>query len=149
MLAAGSQSELDGGKAPPPVSTDTPRLKILVAEDAPQNQLLIRAFLKDELWVIDVAANGRIAVEKAAAGSYNLILMDLDMPEMDGYAATREIRIWECANQVSGVPIVALTAFNETEAVVKSFEAGCTAHVTKPFTKAGLLQTIRSYAAAR
>lgn len=122
------------------------QLRILVAEDGLNNQLLIQAFLRDQPWEIDTAENGRIAVEKAANKSYNLILMDLDMPELDGYAATHRIRIYECVRQVTGVPIVALTAHNETEAVLKSLAAGCIAHVTKPFTKAGLLETIEHHA---
>jgi CheY-like chemotaxis protein len=130
----------------PIVRTDPRPLKILLAEDSVHNQMLIRTFVKDEPWEIETAANGRIAVEKAAVEFYNLILMDLDMPEMDGYNATRQIRTAECAGQVLGVPIVALTAHSETEAFVKSFEAGCTAHVTKPLSKAGLIETIRRYA---
>jgi CheY-like chemotaxis protein len=128
------------------VRTDSRPLKILLAEDSVHNQMLFRTFVKDEPWEIETAANGRIAVEKAAVEFYNLILMDLDMPEMDGYHATRQIRSAECAGQVLGVPIVALTAHSETEAFVKSFEAGCTAHVTKPLSKAGLIETIRRYA---
>jgi CheY-like chemotaxis protein len=128
------------------VRTDSRPLKILLAEDSVHNQMLFRTFVKDEPWEIETAANGRIAVEKAAVEFYNLILMDLDMPEMDGYHATRQIRSAECAGQVLGVPIVALTAHSETEAFVKSFEAGCTAHVTKPLSKAGMIETIRRYA---
>lgn len=141
---------MDSNAGPAPVrqaqNGDSRPLRILMAEDALNNQLLVQAFLRDEPWAIDTAVNGRIAVEKAAAKSYNLILMDLDMPEMDGYAATRQIRIDECLSQVSAVPIVALTAHNETQAVVKCFEAGCIAHVTKPFTKANLIETIQHYA---
>lgn len=141
---------IEGSHAHPQVSplvrTDARPLKILLAEDSVHNQMLFRTFVKDEPWEIETAANGRIAVEKAAVEFYNLILMDLDMPELDGYHATRQIRSAECAGQVLGVPIVALTAHSETEAFVKSFEAGCTAHVTKPLSKAGLIETIRRYA---
>ncbi len=124
-------------------------LRVLVAEDATDNLLLIRAFLKDYPWRIDSAANGRIALEKAMTASYDLILMDLDMPEMDGYAATRKIRIAECSNEMPAVPIVALTAHNDAEAALKSIEAGCTAHVTKPIHKAALIKTIQRYTAPR
>src|SRR5207245_10267247 len=122
-------------------------LRILVAEDATDNLLLIRAFLKDEPCRIDSAGNGRIALEKALTGSYDLILMDLDMPEMDGYTAMRKIRNSENSNEMPAVPIVALTAHNDADAVSKSTEAGCTAHVTKPIHKAAFLKTIRQYAA--
>jgi CheY-like chemotaxis protein len=132
----------------PPAGSDAERpLKILVAEDTVDNLLLIRAFLKDESWEIDSADNGRIAVEKASATRYDLILMDIDMPEMDGHTATRKIRVLECANETPAVPIVALTAHHEAEAAFQSAEAGCTAHVTKPIRKAVLLETVRRYAA--
>lgn len=134
----------DSSKWNKPVETRA--LKILVAEDTVDNLLLIRAFLKDEPWEIDSAENGRIAVEKALAASYNLILMDIDMPEMDGHTATRQIRVAECRNETLSVPIVALTAHNEAEAAFQSIEAGCTAHVTKPIRKAALIETIRHYA---
>jgi len=147
-LAIRPVQPMDGAHSPvsPIVRTDSRPLKILLAEDSVHNQMLFRTFVKDEPWEIETAPNGRIAVEKAAVEFYNLILMDLDMPEMDGYHATRQIRSAECAGQVLGVPIVALTAHSETEAFIKSFEAGCTAHVTKPLSKAGLIETIRRYA---
>jgi CheY-like chemotaxis protein len=121
-------------------------LKILVAEDAPDNLLLIRAFVNDEPWEIDSAENGRIAVQKAAATQYDLILMDIDMPEMDGHDATRQIRVLECKNETPHVPIVALTAHNEAQASSQSMEAGCSAHLTKPVRKADLIQAIQRYA---
>jgi CheY-like chemotaxis protein len=124
-------------------------LRILVAEDATDNLLLIRAFLRDEPWKIDSASNGRIALEKALTAPYDLILMDLDMPEMDGYTATRKIRSSECSNEMPAVPIVALTAHNEADAVLRSIESGCTAHVTKPIHKASFLKTVRQYAMRR
>ncbi len=121
-------------------------LKLLVAEDSPENLILIQAFLKDQPWSIDSAPNGKIALHKATTSSYDLILMDLDMPEMDGHSATRFIRSSECQNELPAVPIVALTAHDEAEARLKSIEAGCTAHVTKPISKAALIETILHYA---
>jgi CheY-like chemotaxis protein len=121
-------------------------LKILVAEDAPDNLLLIRAFLGDKPWVIDSAENGRIAVEKAANTCYDLILMDIDMPELDGHDATRQIRVSECRNELAPVPIIALTAHNEAEGAFKSLEAGCSAHLTKPICKAALVEAIWEHA---
>jgi CheY-like chemotaxis protein len=131
------------------VRTDRRPLKILVADDSADTLLLVRAFLKDAPWGIEAADNGRTALEMAVSRSYDLILMDLDMPEMNGYIATRQIRIAECLNEESPVPIVALTAHNEAEAALKSIEAGCTAHVTKPIRKAALMETIQRYARDR
>jgi CheY-like chemotaxis protein len=121
-------------------------LKILVADDSKDTLHLIRAYLKDIPWEIESAEDGRIASEMAMSKAYDLILMDLDMPEMDGYAATRQIRSSECLREISAVPIVALTAHSEAEAALKSIEAGCTAHVTKPIRRAALIDTIRRYA---
>jgi CheY-like chemotaxis protein len=129
--------------------SDERPLKILVADDSLDTLMVIRAFLKDAPWGIDSADNGRIAVEMAANKSYDLILMDLDMPEMNGYIATREIRISECLKESPAVPIVALTAHSEAEAAAKSIEAGCTAHVTKPIRKTALIETIQRYAGVR
>jgi CheY-like chemotaxis protein len=131
------------------VRTDRRPLKILVADDSADTLLLIRAFLKDAPWGIEAADNGRTALEMAVSRSYDLILMDLDMPEMNGYLATRQIRIVECMNERPPVPIVALTAHSEAEAAAKSIEAGCTAHVTKPIRKADLIETIQRYAVDR
>jgi CheY-like chemotaxis protein len=133
------------GEEPP---TQRRPLKILVADDSADTLVLIRAFLKDQPWGIDCAANGRAAFEMATGQSYDLILMDLDMPEMNGYTATREIRIAECLHEKPAVPIVALTAHSEGEAASKSMQAGCTAHVSKPIRKAALIETIQHYAGA-
>jgi CheY-like chemotaxis protein len=121
-------------------------LKILVADDSRDTLLLIRAFLKDIPWEIESAEDGRTASEMAMSKPYDLILMDLDMPVMDGYAATRQIRSSECLREIGAVPIVALTAHSEAEAALKSIEAGCTAHVTKPIRRAALIDTIERYA---
>jgi hypothetical protein len=75
--------------------------------------------------------------------------MDIDMPEMDGYFATRQIRISECLNETPAVPIVALTAHNEAEATAKSIQAGCTTHIAKPIRRAVLIETIQRYAGDR
>jgi CheY-like chemotaxis protein len=111
--------------------------------------MVIRAYLKDAPWGIESAENGKAALDMAVSKAYDLILMDLDMPEMDGYAATRQIRISECLRGVPAVPIVALTAHNEAEAASQSIQAGCTAHVTKPIRKAALIDTIQRYAGDR
>lgn len=124
-------------------------LKILVAEDAPDNLLLIRAYLNDDQWEIDSAENGRLAVQKAASTRYDLILMDIDMPEMDGHDATRQIRVLECNNELPHVPIIALTAHNQAEAASQSMEAGCSAHLTKPVGKSELIKTIQRYASGQ
>jgi CheY-like chemotaxis protein len=122
-------------------------LRILLVEDSPDNQMLILAYLKKSGHAIDLAENGEIAVEKATAGSYDLIFMDMQMPVMDGYTATRTIRAWEVRNgKTPAMPIIALTAYALKEEIEKSYGAGCTAHLTKPIKKAVLMDMIGQYA---
>jgi PAS domain S-box-containing protein len=117
-------------------------LRILLAEDSPDNVLLIEAYLEASGFVTELAGDGREAVDKFMQGNYDLVLMDVQMPLMDGYAATREIRAWEAATGRAPVPILALTAHALPEEVRKSLDAGCTAHLTKPVRKVTLLRAI-------
>ncbi len=120
-------------------------LRILLAEDSQDNVLLIEAYLKASGYEADVARNGQIAVQKFIAGTYDIVLMDVQMPIMDGYSAARRIRQWESENGATPVPILALTAHALPEEVRKSFDAGCTAHLTKPIRKATLIATIEEH----
>src|SRR5207237_8059872 len=86
-----------------------PALRILLVEDSPDNRTITVAYLKDTPYRVDIAENGAIACEKFTAGHYDLVLMDRQMPVMDGLTATRAIREWEQANRRSPTPLVALT----------------------------------------
>ena len=119
--------------------------RILLAEDSQDNVLLIEAYLKASGYTADVARNGQIALEKFISGKYDLVLMDVQMPIMDGYSAARSIRQWEAENGATPVPILALTAHALPEEVRKSLDAGCTAHLTKPIRKATLLAAIEEH----
>ncbi|MEE8484128.1 MAG: response regulator [Nitrospinota bacterium] len=131
--------------------TETPlidrALNLLLVEDNRDNRNLILAYLKRRSDNIDIAENGQIAVEKFTSGQYDLVLMDLEMPVMDGLTATREIREWEKKNNVKPTPIIALTAHALSEHREKSIEAGCTGHVTKPIKKATLIKTLAEHVA--
>ncbi len=119
------------------------RLKILFADDSSDNRTLIRAFLKKTPYQLDEVENGRQAIERfIAAGDYDLVLMDIQMPEVDGYTATRAIRDWEREHRRARTPIIALTASVFNEAVRLTRAAGCDAHVGKPISKATLLRAI-------
>ena len=137
------------GEKPPveiPVATDDLRpLRILLVEDSKDNRLLIKFYLKKMPWQLDIAENGEIAVEKFTSGKYDLVLMDMQMPVMDGYTATRVIRKWESQNQAETTPIIALTAHALKEDTQKSLDAGCTEHLTKPIKKAKLIETVHKY----
>ncbi len=118
-------------------------LKILFADDSSDNRTLIRAFLKKTPYHLDEVENGRQAIDRfIAAGDYDLVLMDIQMPEVDGFAATRAIRKWEQENDRKRTPIIALTASVFGEAVRLTQAAGCDAHVAKPIGKAALLRAI-------
>ena len=121
-------------------------LKILLVEDSSDNALLIRFYLKKEWCEIDHAENGQAGFERFQGGHYQLILMDMHMPVMDGYTATQHIRDWERQHGRQPIPILALTAFGMKEEEHKSLNAGCTAHLVKPIRKATLLDAIAHYA---
>ncbi|MCI0797218.1 MAG: response regulator [Chloroflexi bacterium] len=120
-------------------------LRILLVEDSRDNRMLVQAYLKDTPHQITIAENGEIAVRKFVAGDYDLVLMDMQMPVMDGYAATRAIRKWQHEQGVAPTAIIALTAYALKEEVQKSLDAGCTTHINKPIKKSRLLDTIHAY----
>lgn len=117
-------------------------LRILLADDSPDNRMLIDAYVKKAPYTIDHAVDGSIAVEKFRANRYDLVLMDIQMPVMDGYTAARTIREWERSQGLARTPIIALTASALDESVVRSIEAGCDAHVSKPVKRATLFEVI-------
>jgi len=131
----------------PTGALEVPAARILVADDSPDNRLLVSAFLKDTPCKIDFAENGQIALEKFINAHYDLVLMDIQMPVMDGYAATRLIREWETEHDAARTNIVALTASAMEEDLVKTRAAGCDAHIAKPMKRAVLFEAIRKYAA--
>ena len=127
------------------LSIDRQPMNILLVEDTVDNQFLFRAYLKSTPWNLDMAENGAIGVEKFKAGKYDLVLMDMHMPVMDGYTATREIRKWEKEKGVKATPIIALTAYALKEELRKSIEAGCNDHITKPVKKEKLIESIQEH----
>ena len=128
------------------VGGDGTPMRILLVEDSADNVLLIRAYLKSVPCRLDHAENGKTAVERFQTGNYDLVLMDMQMPVMDGYSATQHIRLWESRQGRPGVPILALTAFGMKEEEARSRAAGCTAHLTKPIRKATLFAAIAEHA---
>ena len=121
-------------------------LKILLVEDAENNRVLIRSYLKKTPFIVEEAQNGQIAVEKYKTGSYDVILMDVQMPVMDGFTATKEIRRWEKEQGLRSTPVLALTAHVFKDDIELSLAAGCNTHLTKPIKKEALLDAILSYA---
>ncbi len=123
-------------KPRPEATSDTPPLAahILVAEDHPVNQYLARAMLVQLGCRMDMAENGREAVDMAARASYDLILMDMQMPVLDGFAATKAIRRREKGNGGTRIPIIALTANAMQGDRDQCLAAGMDDYLSKPFT---------------
>jgi len=128
----------------PESTTPTLSLRVLLVEDSADNQLLIRSYLKSTNHRLEIADNGAIAVEKFKNGHYDLILMDMQMPVMDGLTATKTIRRWERDHDLPPTHIIALTALALKEEAAKIFEAGCNTHMTKPVKKTALIELLQA-----
>ena len=100
----------------------------------------MKRFLERHGAQVDVAHNGRIAVDKALQNSYDVVLMDMKMPVLNGYEATSELR-----RRGYVKPIIALTAYANTEDKEKSLRAGCDNYLAKPVNFEFMLETISSY----
>ncbi len=124
------------------VSDQMRPLRILLADDSRDNRLLVHAYFKNTPYIVDEAENGAAAVEKFRTGMYDLVLMDIEMPIMDGYSATRAIRAMEKETGRPRIPIIALTASVLADALDKAINAGCDAYVVKPVKKATLLAAV-------
>ena len=122
-------------------------LKLLVAEDDATNRLVIRAILKKLHIQHDIVTNGKQALERYSASpeSYNAILMDCEMPEMDGYAATREIRAFEKQQQQKAVPVIALTAHVLQEYEQRCYASGMDHVIAKPIDIAILTEALQQF----
>ena len=125
-----------------------PPLRILLAEDSPDNCLVTLAYLEDTPYHVEIAETGAIACEMFASRHYDLVLMDRQMPVMDGLTATRKIRAFERLNDRPSTPIIALTASALKGDREMCLAAGCTAFLTKPIKQAVLLRAISEHSIA-
>jgi len=119
-------------------------LRVLLAEDSPDNHLLIRVMLERVGAEVSLAEDGKTAVDKALSQPFDVVLMDMNMPHMDGYTATRMLRQHGYKR-----PVIALTASAMPTDVQRSLEAGCDMHLTKPIDRIRLLETLAQYAPGR
>ena len=132
-----------------PYTLDVRGLKVLLVEDNDLNAEIAEIQLEDAGLVVTRVADGREAVEAfrdSPADSFDLILMDVMMPNMNGYEATKAIRSMQDRPDGKTIPIVAMTANAFSEDVQKSFEAGMTAHLTKPIKSEELIKTVAQIA---
>ncbi|HXV85344.1 MAG TPA: response regulator [Gemmatimonadales bacterium] len=113
--------------------------KILLVEDNEMNRDMLSRRLARRGFEIDIAVDGRQGVEMARAGGYDLVLMDMSLPEIDGWEATRQIRE---APETKALPIIALTAHAMAGDRDKALEAGCNDYDTKPIELDRLLGKI-------
>lgn len=114
--------------------------KVLVVEDSEDNQYLIAHFLENENLEIDTAENGKVALEKAQKNKYDLILMDIQMPVMDGYTATVRLR-----QMGIFAPVIAITAHAMASDRAHCREVGCNSYLTKPLKRDSLRKAVRSF----
>lgn len=121
----------------PPVSIDLNHVRILLAEDSPDSQELIKHVLSNHGATVTVANDGAEALELARNNEFDVVLMDIQMPELDGYEVTRTLR-----SENFSKPIIALTAHAMLEERVKTKAAGCNAHITKPLNFRQLVSTV-------
>ena len=118
------------------------KLKILLVDDNEENRFLILTYLKKFPFTIDIAENGEVALEKMKSSSYDVVLMDIQMPIMDGLEATKLYRTWEKTQRQTSTSIVALSAHALADEMKKSLDAGCDRHITKPIKKITLFETL-------
>jgi CheY-like chemotaxis protein len=121
-------------------------LRILLAEDSPANQKLAVGLLKKRGHQVVIANNGKEAYDTFLAQPFDLILMDVQMPEMDGYDATQAIR---AAERGSRVPIVAMTAHAMRGDQERCLEAGMDAYLAKPIRAQALFEVVNRIARQR
>lgn len=120
-------------------------LSVLLVEDSPENQMVIQGFFKSPGYNLDIASDGAEGVARFKANGYDFVLMDIQMPVLDGLAATEEIRRWESEQRLERTPIVALSAHALSTDEDQSLAAGCDGHITKPIRKEALLEAVTQY----
>ena len=119
--------------------------RILVVDDSQNNRLLFQAYLRTSQYQLTFEEDGKSAVDRFAASDFDLILMDMEMPGMNGLAATRAIRALERERGAPLTPIIAVSADVSAEDIERTGHAGCTAYLTKPVSKLNLLRAIEKH----
>lgn len=138
---------IDAGEPPvasaPPLARELEGVRVLLVEDSPDNRLLVTRFLTLAGANVTSAENGQDGVERAVAAEYDVILMDIQMPVLDGFSALRDLR-----RRSVGTPVIALTAHDLREERERAFAAGFDDYVTKPIRREVLVQAVKAFAPA-
>ncbi len=125
-----------------PKSNPTPKSKILIADDNPTNVELLEAYLSEIACEIAVATDGRDTLDKVAEFQPDLILLDMQLPVMEGHDVARALRRME---RYYDVPIIAITAYDMASVRWQSLQAGCTVFLNKPINTEALLDILGAY----
>ena len=123
-------------------TTNSKAMKVLIVEDNPVNQLVTKKLLERIGYSTKIATNGQEAIKFIKEESFNIILMDCDMPVMDGFSATRYIREWEQKSAYDKTPIIALTAHVLDSEKQQCFDVGMDDYITKPILADDLYQVV-------
>jgi signal transduction histidine kinase/CheY-like chemotaxis protein/HPt (histidine-containing phosphotransfer) domain-containing protein len=137
---------VEAGRAAPAERVSFEGLAVLAADDNAVNREVLEQALGHLGVAPVIVENGKAAVEAFKSRAFDLVLMDCSMPVLDGYAATRQIRAWECEQRLSPVPVIALTAFVIGKQASEWREAGMSDCLTKPFTVRGLTECLTRHA---
>lgn len=146
--AAVPGSAESASETPPRPAYERRRVRALVAEDTEVNRLLIERFLRNSSVELSFAHDGREAVECFARDRFDIVFLDVQMPEMDGYAAAREMRAFELRSGQSRTPILALTAYAMPEERRRALDAGMDDHLTKPIDRKTIEAAIERFVGA-
>lgn len=121
--------------------TSPSRLKVLLVDDSTTQRDYLRYLLADQPFILLEASNGREALQRVRQYYPDIILMDIEMPEMDGVAASQELRT---SNVTAGIPVIMISARTDEDNIENAFIGGCSDYITKPVHKQDLLSKIRS-----
>ena len=145
-------SSLDGPDGPDSSASgrvDRRPLHVLYADDGEDNRFLIESYFRGSIHRVDVVADGGLAWERFQTTRYDLVVMDVHMPVVDGLTATRKMRDWEVSQGLKETPIGALTGDTRAGSRDRCRSAGCSFQLTKPISKEALLAAVERYAGPR
>jgi len=145
-FASAPHASIPVSHAPKPemIQPELPPIKILMLEDSNYNAFVIQTYLKNTPCELVVRENGADGLDEFKQGGYDCVLMDIQMPIMDGYEATQLMREWEKEQTLAPVPIIAMTAFALAGDAEKCLEAGADDHLPKPVKKSALFDMLHS-----